>query len=163
MLHVQSMPLPHTLALQFALNTFDATIMPRSLLVLYVLGTVQSVLCSTVRCRTSTLPCRNNGYISTRLTRRAVKPPLSYFTHYYSIPMVTHIRIDVFSHEGKALIGKKHEISFGGEGLLAVAQRLGYKAENLLCFRIKEEALDETNMGAPLSSVCAILRPDMGN
>jgi hypothetical protein len=77
--------------------------------------------------------------------------------------MVTHIRIDVFSLEGKALIGEKHEISFGPEGLLAVAERLGYMAENLLCFRTKEEALDETNMGAPLSSVCAIFRPDMGN
>ena len=43
--------------------------------------------------------------------------------------MVTHIRIDVFSPKGKALIGEKHEISIGGEGLLAVAERFGYGAE----------------------------------
>ncbi len=76
--------------------------------------------------------------------------------------MVSHIRIDVFFLEGEFLLGETHEISFGGEGLLAVAARFGYKAENFLCFRSKEQALDGSNMGAPLSSVCSIFRPDMG-
>ena len=76
--------------------------------------------------------------------------------------MVSHIRINVFSLEGNFLLGETHEISFGGEGLLAVADRFGYKAENFLCFRSKEQALDVSNMGAPLSSVCSIFRPDMG-
>ena len=101
----------------------------------------------------------STGNISTRLTQRAVNSVISYTN---SIPMVSHIRIDVFSLEGEFLLGETHEISFGGEGLLAVAARFGYKAENFLCFRSKEQALDVSNMGAPLSSVCSIFRPDMG-
>ena len=105
---------------------------------------------------------RDRGNISTRLTQRAVYSIISNFIHTNSIPMVSHIRIDVFSLEGEFLLGETHEISFGGEGLLAVAARFGYKAENFLCFRSKEQALDVSNMGAPLSSVCSIFRHDMG-
>jgi hypothetical protein len=73
--------------------------------------------------------------------------------------MVTRIRIDVFSHDGKVLLGESHSIKFGAEGLLDVPVRLGISASSMLCFPTKDEAKDESNRGDPFTSICAIFLP----
>lgn len=72
---------------------------------------------------------------------------------------VKTIRIKVVARDGEPLLEETHDISFGAEGLLLVPQRLGVAVNELVCFPSKEHAIDLSNMGAPLSAVCAALHP----
>ena len=76
--------------------------------------------------------------------------------------MVTHIRIDVMSHEGVFILGETHSITFTAEGLLEVPVRLGVNPTSMLCFPTKEEAMDTTNRGDPFTAVCKIFTPGAG-
>lgn len=76
--------------------------------------------------------------------------------------MVTHVRLDVLSHDGSLLLGETHSIKFTTGGLLEVPVRLGVNPSSMLCFPTKEEAMDPTNRGDPFTAVCNVLTPGTG-
>ena len=64
------------------------------------------------------------------------------------------IRVHVSKNNGESLLCETHLIAFGPGGLLKLPQRLGFAADDLLCFPTEEDSKNIENQGAPLSSVC---------
>ncbi len=52
---------------------------------------------------------------------------------------------------------ESHIVSFGPGVLLKIPEKLGYAADNLLCFPSEEEREDIANQGAPFNAVCDTL------
>jgi hypothetical protein len=75
---------------------------------------------------------------------------------------VTHIRIEVFSSDGKPLLSEIHAVVYGPAGLLRVPGRIGLVGEDLLCFPSKDEAADINNKGTPFDVLCASFQAGCG-
>ncbi len=67
-------------------------------------------------------------------------------------------RIHVSTIDGECLLQETHRIAFGPAGLLRVSGRLGFAAEDLLCFPTREEIPEIASKEAPLSLICDILK-----
>ena len=71
---------------------------------------------------------------------------------------VQQVCVYVSTIDDEFLLEETHCIAFGPEGLLRVSETLDTAAEDLLCFPTREEILQITNKGAPLSVVCNIMK-----
>jgi len=71
---------------------------------------------------------------------------------------VQQVCIYVSNIDNKCLLEETRCIAFGPGGSLEVPNRLRFAAEDLLCFPTKEEIPEIANKGAPLSTLCDVMK-----
>ncbi len=67
---------------------------------------------------------------------------------------IKRICVNVSTIDGINMHCESHIVSFGPGGLLIIPEKLGYAADNLLCFPSEEEREDIANQGASFNAVC---------